>query len=195
MVRTVGSLKLTFNPGLSTSLINAERIRDIFFKPDGTQRTLAITLTPSSSNKNGAKFEVNGQAFDFPPGGRSQQINWPVETQPLGASLKIMVNGDFTEDITFNGPWGFMKLIQASHVNKINGSTFTAKWQVNVQNMYVVYQDFRVQVSGNDHPFGDPMFAQFDCPTDLIVEAAAVPKADPSQTGQGGAASDGQSAP
>jgi type VI secretion system protein ImpL len=195
MVRTVGSLKLTFNPGLSTSLINAERIRDIFFKPDGTQRTLAITLTPSSSNKNGAKFEVNGQAFDFPPGGRSQQINWPVETQPLGASLKIMVNGDFTEDITFNGPWGFMKLIQASHVNKINGSTFTAKWQVNVQNMYVVYQDFRVQVSGNDHPFGDPMFAQFDCPTDLIVEAAAVPKADPSQTGQGGPQSDGQSAP
>ena len=195
MVRTVGSLKLSFNPGLSASLINAERIRDIFFKPDGTQRTLSITLTPSSSNRNGSKFEVNGQTFEFPPGGKSQQINWPVETQPLGASLKIMVNGDFTEDITFNGPWGFMKLVQASHVNKINGSTFSAKWQVNVQNMYVVYQDFRVQVSGNDHPFGDPMFAQFDCPTDLIVESAPAPKTDPAQTVPDDAQNGGQSAP
>jgi type VI secretion system protein ImpL len=173
MVRTVGSLKLTFNPQLSTALVNGERIRDIFFKPDGTQRTLAITMTPSSSNKNSAKLEVNGQQFDFPPGGKSIQINWPVETQPLGASLKILVNNDFTEDITFNGPWGFMKLLQAARTNKVNNSTLTAKWQVNVQNMYVVYQDFRVQVSGNDHPFGDPMFSQFDCPTDLIIEAPA----------------------
>jgi type VI protein secretion system component VasK len=83
------------------------------------------------------------------------------------------VNNDFTEDITFNGPWGFMKLLQAARTNKVNNSTLTAKWQVNVQNMYVVYQDFRVQVSGNDHPFGDPMFSQFDCPTDLIIEAPA----------------------
>jgi type VI secretion system protein ImpL len=173
MVRSVGSLKLNFNPHLSTALVNGERIRDIFFKPDGTQRTLSITLTPSSSNKNGAKMEINGQVFDFPPGGRSIQVNWPVETQPLGASLKILVNNDFTEDITFNGPWGFMKLLQAARTNKVNSSTLTAKWQVNVQNMYVVYQEFRVQVSGNDHPFGDPMFAQFDCPTDLIIEALA----------------------
>lgn len=173
MVRSVGSLKLNFNPHLSTALVNGERIRDIFFKPDGTQRTLFITLTPSSSNKNGAKMEVNGQVFDFPPGGKSLQVSWPVETQPLGASLKILVNNDFTEDITFNGPWGFMKLLQAARTNKVNNSTLTAKWQVNVQNMYVVYEDFRIQVSGNDHPFGDPMFSQFDCPTDLIIEAAA----------------------
>jgi type VI protein secretion system component VasK len=66
-----------------------------------------------------------------------------------------------------------MKLIQAARVNKINSSTFSAKWQITVQNMYVVNQDFRIQVSGTDHPFGDPMFQQFDCPTDLIIGDAA----------------------
>jgi len=173
MVKSVGSLKLGFNPKLASSLISAERIRDIFFKPDGTLRTLAITITPMSSNKNNAKLEVNGQIMDLTPGGKSIEINWPVETQPLGASLKIFTSADFSEDITFNGPWGLMKLIQAARVNKINSSTFSAKWQITVQNMYVVNQDFRIQVSGTDHPFGDPMFQQFDCPTDLIIGDAA----------------------
>jgi type VI secretion system protein ImpL len=173
MVKTVGSLKLTFNPKLAQSLISAERIRDIFFKPDGTLRTLAVTITPMPSNKNNAKLEVNGQIFDLLPGGKSVQVNWPVDAHPLGASLKIFTSADFSEDITFNGPWGLMKLVQAARVNKINNSTFSAKWQVTVQNMYVVNQDFRIQVSGTDHPFGDPMFQQFDCPTDLIMGDAA----------------------
>jgi len=177
MVRTLGSLKLNFNPKLSTSLISAERIRDIFFKPDGTLRTLGVTFTPMSSNKNNAKLEVNGQIFELTAGGKSVQVNWPVETHPLGAALKVFTSADFSEDITFTGPWGLMKLVQAARVNKVNTSTFNAKWQVTVQNMYVVNQDFRVQVSGTDHPFGDPMFQQFDCPTDLILPDAAADKA------------------
>jgi len=46
-----------------------------------------------------------------------------------------------------------------------------------VQNTYAVYQDYRIQVSGADHPFGDPVFAQFDCPTDLILPDAPLPGA------------------
>ena len=175
MVRSIGSLKLNFNPKLASSLVNAERIRDIFFKPDGTLRTLSVTVTPTPSNKNSAKMVVNGQSFDLAPGGKSIQVNWPVETQPLGAALKIYTSQDFSEDITFSGPWGFMKLLQAARINKINSSTFSAKWQITVQNTYAVYQDYRIQVSGADHPFGDPVFAQFDCPTDLILPDAPLP--------------------
>ena len=133
---------------------------------------MGVTFSPMSSNKNNAKLEVNGQIYELSPGGRSVQVNWPVETHPLGAALKIFTSADFSEDITFSGPWGLMKLIQAARVNKVNSSTFNAKWQVTVQNMYVVNQDFRIQVSGTDHPFGDPMFQQFDCPTDLILPDA-----------------------
>jgi type VI secretion system protein ImpL len=175
MVRSVGSLKLNFNPKLASSLVNAERIRDIFFKPDGTLRTLSITVTPMGSNKHNAKLVVNGQTFDLAPGGKSIQVSWPVETQPLGAALKIYTSADFSEDISFGGAWGFMKLLQAAKVNKLNSSTLNAKWQVTVQNTYAINQDYRIQVSGNDHPFGDPVFSLFDCPTDLILPDAPLP--------------------
>jgi type VI protein secretion system component VasK len=172
MIRTVGSLKLNFNSKLAGSLNAAERIRDIFFKPDGTLRTMSITVTPMGSNKHSAKLVINGQTFDLTPGGRSIQASWPVETQPLGAALKIYTSQDFSEDITFGGAWGLMKLIQAAKISKVNSSTINAKWQVTVQNTYAINQDYKIQVSGNDHPFGDPVFTQFDCPTDLILSDA-----------------------
>jgi type VI protein secretion system component VasK len=182
MVRQVGSLKLNFNRKLAPSLTSAERIRDIFFKPDGTLRSMGITITPMASNKNNAKLEVNGQTFELFPGGKSILVNWPVDTRPLGASLKIFTSADFSEDITYPGAWGLMKLVQAARVNKLNAGVFSAKWQVTVQNMYVVNQDFRIQVSGSDHPFGDPMFQQFDCPTDLIIADAPAEAAAEAQS-------------
>ncbi len=181
MIRTVGSLKLNFNPKLAASLNAAERIRDIFFKPDGTLRTMSITVSPMGSNKHSAKLVVNGQTFDLTPGGRSIQANWPVETQPLGAALKIFTSPDFSEDISFGGAWGLMKLIQAAKTSKINASTMNAKWQVTVQNTYAINQDYKIQVSGSDHPFGDPLFTQFDCPTDLILADAPLPGAGKAQ--------------
>jgi type VI secretion system protein ImpL len=171
MVRPVGSITINFNPQLAKVLTNGERIRDIFFKPDGTLRTLSTTITPAGSNKNSAKLEVNGQVFDLAPGGKSVNVNWPIESTPLGASLKINVSADFTQDISFTGAWGFLKLLQAAKTNKVSSSVINAKWQVNVQNMYMVYQEYRIQVAGTDHPFGDPVFSDFDCPTDLCIVA------------------------
>jgi type VI secretion system protein ImpL len=169
MVRSVGSLTISFNPAVAKALTSGERIRDIFFKPDGTLRTLATTITPSGSNKNSAKIEVNGQVSELTPGGKSVNVNWPIDATPLGASLKINVSSDFTQDISFAGAWGFLKLLQAARINKVSSSVINAKWQVNVQNMYMVYQDYRIQVAGTDHPFGDPVFSEFDCPTDLCI--------------------------
>ena len=52
---------------------------------------------------------------------------------------------------------------------QLNASTLNARWQSNVQNMYMVVMEYRVQVSGTDHPFGDPVFSEFNCPTELFV--------------------------
>jgi|WetSurMetagenome_2_1015567.scaffolds.fasta_scaffold00565_14 type VI secretion system protein ImpL len=168
MVRPVGSLSLAFNSQLAPSLMSAERVRDIFFKPDGTVRPMSITLTPGASNKNSAKIEVGGQSFDLAPGGRPVTVSWPLDAAQSGAALKVNVSSDFTQDISFGGTWGFLRLMKAARVNKLNASTFNARWQVNVQNMYVIVLDCRVQVSGADNPFADPVFSGFDCPEDLF---------------------------
>ena len=174
MVRQLGGLQLNFNPELSSALNGADVIRSIFFKPDGTLRTLDITVTPEASNKNGAKLEVDGQVSEL-AAGRTAQLRWPLESQASsrGAVLKIQVSRDFWQEVNFSGPWGFMKLVNSARVNKLNNSTFAAKWQVNVQNMYVLNYDARFQVSASDHPFTEPVFQRFTCPAGLIMSSPA----------------------
>ena len=127
-------------------------------------------MVPSTANKNIAKLTVDGEAAEL-SGGRAVRVTWPNEGQgrTTGASLKVQISKDFWQDITMNGPWGFMKLIGAGRVNKINSSTFNVKWQINVQNMYMVYFEARMQVASADHPFTEPVFQNFNCPDYVIV--------------------------
>jgi type VI protein secretion system component VasK len=62
-----------------------------------------------------------------------------------------------------------MKLISAAKISKVNNSAFTAKWQVNVQNMYMIFFEARLQVASSDHPFIEPVFRRFSCPLQLLV--------------------------
>jgi type VI secretion system protein ImpL len=169
---TVGSLTLSFNPAITTALKDAERIRDIFFKPDGTVRSLSITLTPLARNKYTATLSVCGQEVQLTPGGSSATIRWPVDAPAQDATLKVQVGENFTQDISFRGRWGLMQLLQKARVNVLGQSSFDATWEMNVQNMYMAYLTYRIQVAGGDHPFGAPVFAGFDCPTNLTVAQA-----------------------
>ena len=170
MVRQAGGMQLDFNPDLSNALSAAEVLKNTFFKPDGTVRIFELTVTPMATNKTRAKLEVDGQSVDLSEG-NSIRISWPLEGQgrPTGASLKLLVSKDFWQDISYRGPWGLMKLIAAAKINKINSNTFSAKWQINVQNMYMLYYDARIQVATVDHPFTEPLFQKFNCPETLVV--------------------------
>lgn len=169
-VRQLGSLKLQFNPEILQSLADAERIKNIFFKDDGTLRVLDMTIVPSASNKHAAKLIVGTQELELKPGGKSVQLRWPLESNPA-ATLKVYAAENFTQELSKGGSWGFMKLLQAARCNKMNSSSFAVKWQINVQNQYMVFTEVRVQVAGSDHPFTDKVFETFKCPTDLLTAA------------------------
>ena len=184
-VRQLGSLQLQFNTDILQSLAEAERIKNIFFKEDGTQRVLDMTIVPSAANKHTARLIVGTQELELKPGGKSVQLRWPLETNP-NVTLQVNAANNFTQEINKNGPWGFMKLLEMARCNKMNSSTFSVKWQINVQNQYMVFTEVRIQVAGSDHPFTDKVFQTFNCPTDLLKAASA----DASSSSQQSAAGD-----
>ncbi|MBD3392891.1 MAG: type VI secretion system membrane subunit TssM [Chitinivibrionales bacterium] len=171
-VISVGSLVLDFAPEMVATLARAERIRDIFFKPDGTLRSLDITVTPLAKNRRTAALEVCGQEATLVPGGQSAHFRWPVESESQVAVLRASVGDNFTQDISFQGRWALMQLLNEARISALSRSTFDATWEMNVQNMYRVFLTYRIQVAGSDHPFGDPVFAGFDCPTGIMRKKA-----------------------
>jgi len=168
-VKSPGSLQLQFNPEIAQTLKNADRISETFFQESGELRAINITLTPSRSIQKTTKITVDGQEFTIAPGSRSIQFKWPLSSENPGAKLSIVTSSDFSQDIIKSGRWGFMKLLQDARISKINSSTFNATWKINVQNMYLEYIKYKIQTSGSDHPFAEPIFEKFDCPTNLMA--------------------------
>ncbi len=166
-IKDVGSVSIDFEPDIIGCLLQAERIRNIFFKGDGTLRTMNITISPQAGNRYPATLLIGEQNYELSPGGGSVHLKWPVPGVTQNAILRVHVSDDFSQDIRQPGDWGFMRLLDNARINKMSGSTFSAKWQTDVQNINVIFLSYRIQVSGSDNPFSDPVFLEFKCPENL----------------------------
>ena len=100
----------------------------------------------------------------------SIKFTWPVEASAKKVSLKIYANENVAKEFKYTGQWGLMRMFENSRINIVNPRSFVAKWQVNVQNMYMIYFACKVKVAGSDHPFSERVFNGFDCPTNITVD-------------------------
>jgi type VI secretion system protein ImpL len=171
-VKKIGTVELAFNPELLKTLAKAEKISRIFFETDGTLRTQKLTISSSKKNKNHAVFNIADQEYKLEPGGMGDQFqfNWPITSGSKSVSLKIYANENVAKDFVYPGQWGLMRLFDDAKINVLNQRSFTGKWQVNVQNMYMIYFVCQIKVSGSDHPFSERVFDGFDCPAIITIQ-------------------------
>lgn len=171
-IREIGTVTVKFNPKLIETLKHAERIKEIFYQKDGTERIYKLSMKSTRNSKNTAVFTIAGGEHKVLSGGDGEKVNfrWPVESKLKGVSLKVQTNGNMAKDFAYPGQWGLFRLFDGARVNTLNQRSFVAKWQVNVQNTYMIFFACKVNVSGTDHPFTDHIFDGFDCPSMIAVE-------------------------
>jgi type VI protein secretion system component VasK len=173
-VRSGRCITLSLESGGQGTLERAERIGNLFFHPNGELRVLTLSIAASAGTAKVAQLVVDGQALDLLPGGAAQLFYWPRAVELRQGSLQVRIDERCVQGYNFGGPWGLVKLLGQARLSAPSPGTLDATWGVNVQNMYTVYQKYRLQVSGGEHPFGRTFFEGFDCP-DKLVAAGAVP--------------------
>ncbi len=168
--RSVGMLHPTFMPGIDSVFLKAEKIANAFMRADGTLRVLELSLSASPTNTHSATLNLGAnQKAVLGPGTPPSERRWPEENGENGAVLKIHVANDFDQDLRYSGQWGLMKLFDDARINHIAAGKFVAKWQTNVQNMYVVQVGCRVVVSDRTNPFEQDVLKGFECPRQIVV--------------------------
>ncbi len=170
--RPIGTVSVTFDPKLIETLKHAERISSIFFQPDGTLRKQKLTLTSMKKNKNRGVFTIAEGEHTILPAGEGDKVrfSWPIESGSKNISLKIFANNSVVKEFNYSGQWGLIRMFEGARVNVVNQSSFVAKWQINVQNMYMIYFACRVKAAGTDHPFSERIFNGFDVPMNIVIE-------------------------
>lgn len=171
-VQRIGSVEVWFNPKLIETLKWAERIKKIFFQTDGTLRIHKITMSPVAKNKNSGILTIAESEYKIPMGGEGGAIKfkWPVEATAKSISLKILAGDNAVKEFKYTGQWGLMRMLEEARKNVVNPRSYIAKWQVNVQNMYMIYFACKVKIAGSDHPFGERVLNGFDCPMEIAVD-------------------------
>ncbi|MBN1982320.1 MAG: type VI secretion system membrane subunit TssM [Chitinivibrionales bacterium] len=171
---SIGTVSISFDPMLMEALSRAEKIREIFYQHDGTQRFFKLTLSSLRSNKNNALLIVGDNEYRLGAGSNTEkainaEIQWPIESGSQQITLKIFANDDKTvaQEVPCNGKWAALRLFDRAKTHVLNQSDFHAKWQINVQTMYMIYFSCLVRVSGSDHPFAESPFQGFNCPTPI----------------------------
>jgi type VI protein secretion system component VasK len=115
---------------------------------------------------------VDGQIVQLQPGGVAQNFYWPRVVESRQGSLQVRIDERCVQGFSFVGPWAMMKLMGQARLSIPSPGTLDATWGVNVQNMYTVYQKYRLRIVGGEHPFGKAVFEGFDCPVQLCRSGA-----------------------
>jgi type VI secretion system protein ImpL len=166
--RQAGNVTILFKPDLIESMKNAEKVTRAFFNSDGTLITHKIRMLPLPQNKLQGSITFGAQEYKILPDENSVRVQWPVTGQSDDILFKIFVNSKYTEEMKFGGRWGFMRLFESARTNAMNTTAFVAKWERNVNNMFMIQYGCHVQIANPDHPFAGKIFSQFDCPTDIV---------------------------
>lgn len=166
--RQAGNITILFKPELIQSMKNAEKITKAFFNSDGTLITHKIRILPLPQNKLQGSISFGTQEYKILPDENSVRVQWPIAGQSDDILFKIFVNSKYTEEMRFGGRWGLVRLFESARTNTMNTTAFVAKWERNVNNMFMVQYGCHVQIANPEHPFAVKIFSQFDCPTDII---------------------------
>ncbi|MBD3243408.1 MAG: hypothetical protein GF331_22650, partial [Chitinivibrionales bacterium] len=170
--KTLGCVALSPTAELCAALAAAEVISRRFYLSDGETREMVMTIVPVGNGRP-AELTVDGQKAALAPGGGGVRVRWPLEAPSRGAALRVQLSDGSTRELVEDGPWGLIRLLRQGQLTRINDRSFTVVWSVDVQRMFVIPLSYRVEVSGDGHPFVRNPFAEFRCPERAVSTESA----------------------
>ena len=156
--------------GLSTEVLaqfqRAAAIRDAFF-PQGSGppsvgfEIKAVDLTGADRVSVNIHGQVLDYAHEFP---RPMGMSWPLQTGPSQARVEFPTRtAGQASAITENGPWGWMRLLDAGQISGAGLSDrFNVTWSVGGSSA-----TFEVRANSIVNPFTVRELGQFRCPEAL----------------------------
>ncbi len=159
----VGGVILGLDKGTESCFSAAESIAQSFFRPDGSRKSVDISVVPLRGNKTDAKLIYGTHTFELAEG-KATCLQWHGEYS-LSAALLLGAGENSFREMRFEGSWGLIKLIDCAKLVQTGEHAYDATWQINMQGMYLL--QYKARISSN---CGNPvkLIEQFQCPERIL---------------------------
>jgi type VI secretion system protein ImpL len=148
--------------GMLAKFEAAQRIRDTFFRSGTPLPEWRFTVTPAGLDASVTRFtlEIDGQTFDYRHGPeRSWPAVWPGPNPGVAAAtFEVRTGGDGPNNMVFQGPWAWFRLIDATQVQRETDVRYALSFQKGGHEARV-----KVEASSIRNPFATRDVQQFRC--------------------------------
>ncbi len=153
------------------SRLSARMFRENSSKPRTYFTTLILSETRNTQNIG---FAMGQERLAVKPGegAARTRVKWPSDDPYGGAEIKVDFIGGGSDTKRFDGPWGMLRLMEASRALNARPGGFTAKWRFRVAQKYELDVKLDGETQENPHPLTHNDFFRFECATDLLQREA-----------------------
>lgn len=166
--RSVGGINLQFNEGFFELLGKVDKISSSLFNNDGSRKIQSVHLMPVPGNKITGALYVGKQEYKIVDGKFTFCMQWPEKTPDHVITLRLFIHQNYTDELSFNGDWALLRLVESAQVNIQNSTSMVARWERNIQNMIIMPYGVKVKFSETVLPFVEKDFFYIKCPERIM---------------------------
>lgn len=164
----VGCIKMSFNKEFFELLDKADELSSILFNHDGSLRAQTVHFMPLPGNKVTGSLLIDKQEYKIIADYFHTWLKWPDPGRGHEVTLRIFINRNYFDELSFYGEWALLRLLGAANINVQNNTTLIARWERNIQNMVMLPYGIKVQSSGSVQPFAESVFSGLECPEKIM---------------------------
>ncbi|MBI5199445.1 MAG: hypothetical protein HZA09_05455, partial [Nitrospirae bacterium] len=159
---------ISFSPSFLNSLNHVDSITKSLFLRGSSDPKVSFELYPyPTPGLNQIFFVIDGQNYSYKMGPQVwKTFSWPGTTGTIGSKIEISdEQSRFRDDLSFEGTWGFFRLMDAGRVTKINSTEFRLEWNFNRGGIQPYNVRFDLKAHSYNNPFSQGLLSKFKCPS------------------------------
>ena len=159
------SIAVSVSENALHSINRADKIAAAFFRNDGSASQQDISFSPFTSSFGTARFAIGDKTFDF-SGGLPITVNRSSSAAET-VILRVSSGGRDAGELRFAGEWALARLFDAARIESLARSRYSARWSINVQNIYTAHVTSIIQ-SNASALFDESIVRKFDVPARVL---------------------------
>jgi type VI secretion system protein ImpL len=97
-----------------------------------------------------------------------REFNWTLDNSQF-AQIQVQLNGGAGfADLSFDGPWAFLKLLNQSQIEHSNGTQFNVAWPMRMPDGKRVLAQYKVRADRSGSILNQTMLQKFYLPKNLF---------------------------
>ncbi|SMF29946.1 type VI secretion system protein ImpL [Alteromonadaceae bacterium Bs31] len=169
--KSVDNYSMGFSAASLKQIRKGLNIKSVLFRKSAEAPAIALDLKPSRMDEQHARFtlEVGGETLSYKHGPKLwRSLNWSGANENQRVRVIFQDLNDLRHDATYNGPWAWFRLMDASDIEKTNSTNvYRLRFKVDGIRGNAHEIEYLAKAKSINNPLRSDWLSSFRCPDSI----------------------------